>query len=150
MKVIDLRSDTVTQPTEEMRRAMYEADVGDDVYSEDPTVNALEQLAAQTLKKEVALFTTSGTMSNLIAVLTHTHPGNEILLGSESHMFWYEVGGASALGGAVMRTIPNDRDGQIELDECHQHRYQLHRRPRLLHHNLRPTRYPRRLSRDSH
>ena len=120
MKVIDLRSDTVTQPTEEMRRAMYEAEVGDDVYGEDPTVNALEELAAQTLKKEAALFTSSGTMSNLLAVLTHTRPGNEILLGSEAHMFWYEVGGASALGGAVMRTVPNDQDGQIELDEIEQ------------------------------
>ncbi len=115
MKVIDLRSDTITQPTEEMRRAMYEANVGDDVYGEDPTVNSLEQLAAEMLKKEAALFTASGTMSNLLAVLTHTRPGDEILLGSESHMFWYEVGGAAALGGVVMRTIPNDRDGQIDL-----------------------------------
>ncbi len=116
MKVIDLRSDTVTQPTEEMRRAMYEANVGDDVYQEDPTVNALEQLAAQMLKKEAALFTSSGTMSNLLAVLTHTHLSNEILLGSESHMFWYEVGGASALAGVVMRTIPNNQDGQMDLN----------------------------------
>jgi len=86
MKVIDLRSDTITLPTEEMRRAMYEAEVGDDVYREDPTVNRLEELAADMLGKEAALFTPSGTMSNLIAVLTHTHPGNEILLGSEAHM----------------------------------------------------------------
>jgi threonine aldolase len=115
MKIIDLRSDTVTHPTDEMRHAMYEADVGDDVYGEDPTVNALEQLAAHMLNKEAALFTSSGTMSNLIAVLTLTHPGNEILLGNEAHMFWYEVGGASALGGIVMRTIPNNQDGQIDL-----------------------------------
>ena len=113
MKVIDLRSDTITLPTEEMRRAMYEAEVGDDVYREDPTVNRLEELAADMLGKEAALFTPSGTMSNLIAVLTHTHPGNEILLGSEAHMFWYEVGGASALGGVVMRTIPDDQNGQM-------------------------------------
>jgi len=99
MNIIDLRSDTVTQPTEEMRRAMYEAEVGDDVYGEDPTVNALEEMAAQMLNKEAGLFTSSGTMSNLIAVLTHTNPGEEIILGSEAHMFWYEVGGASALGG---------------------------------------------------
>ncbi len=116
MKVIDFRSDTITQPTEEMRRAMYEANVGDDVYGEDPTVNALEQLAAQMLKKGAALFTASGTMSNLLAVLSHTHRSDEILLGSESHMFWYEVGGASALGGVVMRTVPNDQDGQIDLN----------------------------------
>lgn len=115
MKIIDLRSDTVTHPTDEMRRAMYEADVGDDVYGEDPTVNALEQLAAHMLDKEAALFTSSGTMGNLLAVLTLTHPGNEILLGSESHLFWNEVGGASALGGVVMRTIPNNQDGQIDL-----------------------------------
>jgi len=115
MKIIDLRSDTVTHPTDEMRQAMYEADVGDDVYGEDPTVNALEQLAAHMLNKEAALFTSSGTMSNLIAVLTLTHPGNEILLGNEAHMFWYEVGGASALGGVVMHTLPNGQDGQIDL-----------------------------------
>lgn len=114
MKIIDLRSDTVTLPTEEMRRAMYEADVADDVYREDPTVNRLEELAAQAMEKEAALFTPSGTMSNLIAVLTHTRPSDEILLGSESHMLWYEVGGASALGGVVMRTVPNDQDGQMD------------------------------------
>lgn len=114
MKIIDLRSDTVTLPTEEMRRAMYEADVADDVYREDPTVNRLEELAAQAMGKEAALFTASGTMSNLIAVLTLSRPGDEILLGSEAHMLWYEVGGASALGGVVMRTVPNDQDGQID------------------------------------
>jgi len=116
MKVIDLRSDTITLPTEEMRRAMYEADVGDDVYGEDPTVNQLEKLAAHMLGKEAALFTASGTMSNLIAVLTHTRPGDEILLGSEAHMLWYEVGGAAALGGVVMRTVPNDQAGRMALD----------------------------------
>jgi len=114
MKVIDLRSDTVTLPTDEMRRAMYEAEVGDDVFREDPTINRLEELAAHMLGKEAALFTPSGTMSNLIAVLTHTHPGDEILLGSEAHMFWNEVGGASTLGGVIMRTIPNDHSGRIE------------------------------------
>ncbi|MBA7666283.1 L-allo-threonine aldolase [subsurface metagenome] len=114
MKIIDMRSDTVTLPTEEMRRAMYEADVADDVYREDPTVNRLEELAAQAMGKEAALFTPSGTMSNLIAVLTHTHPSDEILLGSEAHMLWYEEGGASALGGVVIRTVPNDQDGQMD------------------------------------
>ena len=117
MKVIDLRSDTVTLPTDEMRRAMYEAEVGDDVYREDPTINRLEELAAHMLGKEAALFTPSGTMSNVIAILTHTHPGDEILLGSEAHMLWNEVGGASTLGGVVMRTIPNDHSGRIEPDE---------------------------------
>jgi len=115
LKIIDLRSDTITLPTEEMRQAMYEAEVGDDVFGEDPTVNRLEELAAQMVGKEAALFTPSGTMSNLIAVLTHTHPSDEIILGSEAHMLWYEVGGASALGGVIMRTILNDDDGQMEL-----------------------------------
>lgn len=114
MKVIDLRSDTVTHPTDEMRRAMYEAEVGDDVFREDPTINRLEELAAHMLGKEAALFTPSGTMSNVIAILTHTRPGDEILLGSEAHMLWNEVGGASTLGGVVMRTLPNDDSGRIE------------------------------------
>lgn len=116
MKIIDLRSDTVTLPTKEMHQAMFEAELGDDVYGEDPTVNHLEKIAAQVVGKEVALFTASGTMSNIIAVLTHTRPGNEIIVGSESHMFWYEVGGASALGGVVMRTVPNDEVGRMNLD----------------------------------
>jgi len=116
VKIIDMRSDTIALPTEKMRRAMYEAELGDDVYGEDPTVNELEQLAATMLKKEAALFTASGTMSNLLAVLTHTHPGNEVILGSEAHIFWYEVGGAAALGGVVMRTVANDEYGQMDLD----------------------------------
>lgn len=114
VKIIDMRSDTVTLPTEEMRQAMYEAEVGDDVHGEDPTVNRLEELSARMMGKEAALFTPSGTMSNLIAVLTHTRPGDEILVGSEAHMLWYEVGGASALGGVVIRTVPNDQDGQMD------------------------------------
>jgi len=117
MKTIDLRSDTVTTPTEEMRQAMVEAEVGDDVYGEDPTVNRLEGLAAEILGKEAGLFTASGTMSNLIAVLSQTRPGDEVILGDESHIFWYEVGGASALGGVVMRTLPNDREGQMDLND---------------------------------
>ncbi|UCB42690.1 MAG: low-specificity L-threonine aldolase [Dehalococcoidales bacterium] len=116
MKIVDLRSDTITLPTDEMRLAMYQAEVGDDVYREDPTINSLEQLAAQMLGKEAALFTTSGTMSNLLAILAQTHHGDEVLLGSESHTFWYEVGGASALGGVVMHTIPNSHDGQMDFD----------------------------------
>ncbi len=116
MKIIDLRSDTVTQPTDEMRRAMFDAPVGDDVYGEDPTVNALEQLSASLMQKEAAVFTASGTMSNLISVLAQTRRGDEIILGREAHMFWYEVGGVSALGGVVMRTLPNLPDGRIDLD----------------------------------
>ncbi len=120
MKIIDLRSDTVTHPTEAMRRAMFEAEVGDDVYGEDPTVNRLEAMAAQRMGKEAALFTASGTMSNLIAVLTHTRPGNEIILGNEAHMFWYEVGGVAALGGVVTRTVSNDHYGQMNLNDIAQ------------------------------
>jgi len=116
MKTIDMRSDTVTLPTEKMRRAMYEAKLGDDVYGEDPTVNELEQLAASMLKKETALFTSSGTMSNLLAVLTHTHPGDEVILGGEAHIFWSEVGGAAALGGVIMRTVANNEHGQMDLN----------------------------------
>ncbi len=115
MKIVDLRSDTVTHPTDAMRQAMAAADVGDDVFGEDPTVNRLETLAAQKMGKEAALFTVSGTMSNLIAVLTHTQHGNEIILGSESHIFLNEVGGAAALGGLMMRTVTNDADGRLPL-----------------------------------
>jgi len=93
MKTIDLRSDTIPLPTEDMRQAMYEAELGDDVHREDPTVNRLEELAAEVMGKETALFVTSGTMSNLLGVLSNTRPGDEIILRSEAHMLWYEVGG---------------------------------------------------------
>jgi len=117
MKVIDLRSDTVTHPTPAMRQAMFEAEVGDDVYREDPTVNRLETMAAGMMGKEAALFTTSGTQSNLIAVLTHTKHGDEIIVGDEAHIFWYEVGGAAALGGVIMHTVPTDNCGRLNLDD---------------------------------
>jgi threonine aldolase len=117
MKVIDLRSDTITHPTPEMRKAMFEAEVGDDVYGEDPTVNRLEAMAAKMMGKEAAVFTTSGTQSNLVAVLTHTHHGDEVILGDEAHILWYEVAGAAALGGVVLRTVPNDSGGRLSLDD---------------------------------
>ena len=120
MKVIDLRSDTFTPPTPEMRQAMFEAEVGDDVYREDPTVNRLEMIAAARMGKEAALFTTSGTQGNLIAVLTHTNHGDEIIVGDEAHILWYEVGGAAALGGVTLRTVPNDRCGRLNLDDIDQ------------------------------
>jgi len=120
VKVIDLRSDTVTLPTDEMRRAMYEADLGDDVYGEDPTINRLEQMTSEMLGKEAALFTSSGTMGNLLAILAQTRPGEEVIVGSEAHIFWYEVGGASALGGVMLRTVPNDSDGRMDLDSIEQ------------------------------
>ncbi|WP_442593959.1 low-specificity L-threonine aldolase [Neobacillus sp. D3-1R] len=107
--MIDLRSDTVTKPTEEMRKAAYSAEVGDDVYGEDPTINKLEETAAQLLGKEAALYVTSGTQGNQIAVLTHCRPGNEIILESESHIFYYESGAVAALAGVQTRTIKGER-----------------------------------------
>ena len=114
MDVIDLRSDTLTQPTEEMRQAMANAEVGDDVYGEDPSVNKLQERAAEMLGKEAGLLMASGTMSNLVAALTYCHRGDEIVMGDQAHMFWNEAGGASALAGAQIRLIPNDDQGRID------------------------------------
>jgi threonine aldolase len=106
--MIDLRSDTVTKPTEKMRLASYKAEVGDDVYGEDPTVRELEESAAEILGKESALFVTSGTQGNQIAVLTHCRSGQEILLESESHIFYYESGAVAAFAGVQTRTISGE------------------------------------------
>lgn len=105
LKKIDLRSDTVTLPTEEMRDAMSNAKVGDDVYQEDPTVNRLEELAVKKLGKEAAMFVPSGTMGNLIAVLTHCQRGDEVILEMDSHIYYYEVGSMSAVAGVIPRLI---------------------------------------------
>lgn len=107
-RTIDLRSDTVTEPTDEMRRAMAAAPVGDDVYGEDPTVNELEETGARLLGHEAALFLPSGTMANQTALLTHTRRGDEVLLDAESHIFWYETGGLSMLAGCQPMPIPSD------------------------------------------
>jgi threonine aldolase len=115
--MIDLRSDTVTKPTPTMRRAMAEAEVGDDVYGEDPTVNRLEEKVAARLGKEAALFVPSGTMGNLIAVLSHCGRGDEMILGDQSHIFHYEQGGSAAVGGVHPRTLPNRADGTIDLQQ---------------------------------
>ncbi len=112
--MIDLRSDTVTKPTPAMRQAMAEAEVGDDVYSEDPTVNKLEEQSARRFGKEAAMFVPTGTMGNLIAVLAHCNRGQQILLGDESHIFYYEVGGAAYTGGITYHILPNDRLGMID------------------------------------
>jgi threonine aldolase len=109
MNMIDLRSDTVTKPTEEMRKAAYMAEVGDDVYGEDPTVKKLEETAAKMLGKEAALFVTSGTQGNQIAVLTHCRSGNEIILEKESHIFYYESGSVAAFAGVQTKTIQGKR-----------------------------------------
>ena len=115
MSIIDLRSDTVTRPTPEMREAMARADVGDDVYGEDPTINRLQELGAQMVGKEAGLFVPSGTMGNLTAVLTHCTRGDEIILGHLSHIFYFEAGGVSALGGVHSRQLTNQPDGTLEL-----------------------------------
>ena len=115
--MIDLRSDTVTQPTEKMRQAMANAEVGDDVYGEDPTVNHLQAMAAERLGKEAGLFVASGTMGNLIAVLTHCGRGDEAIMGDCAHTFVYEGGGTAALGGVHPHTIPNQPDGTLLLED---------------------------------
>ena len=113
--LIDLRSDTVTHPTPAMREAMYHAEVGDDVYGEDPTINRLQELAAQRMGKEAALFVPSGTMGNAIAMLTHTGRGQAVIVGDESHVYHYEAGGVSTLGGAPMWVVPTHPDGSLDL-----------------------------------
>lgn len=104
-KWIDLRSDTVTQPTQQMREAMYQAQVGDDVYGDDPTINQLEKKAAEMLGKEAALFVASGTMGNAVAVMSHTKRGDEIILSDTAHIVAHEVGGAAVLAQAFIRTL---------------------------------------------
>ena len=111
---IDLRSDTVTHPTPAMREAMAHADVGDDVYGEDPTVNRLEELAAEKVGKEAALYVPSGTMANAIAILTHCRRGDEIVMGDRSHTYLYEVGGHARLNGSSARAVPNLPDGTLD------------------------------------
>jgi threonine aldolase len=115
MNWIDLRSDTVTLPTPEMREAMASAPVGDDVYGEDPTINQLQAEAAAMLGKEAGLFVTSGTMGNLTAVLTHCNRGDEMILGKESHIFKYEVGSAAMYGGVQPNTLEVREDGTIDV-----------------------------------
>ena len=117
MKTIDLRSDTVTLPTSEMRQAMFEAALGDDVFSEDPTVNEFEKRAADIAGMEAALLVSSGTQANIVSVLTHCARGEEIILGDMSHIFLNEAGGVSALGGIHPHTIPNQLDGTLKLDD---------------------------------
>jgi threonine aldolase len=117
MKTIDLRSDTVTKPTPEMREAMAEAEVGDDVFRDDPTLNRLEALAAGMLGKEAAIFVPSGTMGNLLALLVHCQRGEEVIVGNQSHIYLNEAGGMSALGGIQPCPVPNQADGSLLLDD---------------------------------
>ena len=115
-KVIDLRSDTVTKPTEAMRRAMYEAEVADDSYDGDPTVHRLQELAAEKAGTEAALLVVSGTMGNLLGLLVNSRPGQEVILGDESHQFLWEVGGAARVANLVTHTVPFHR-GFLDPDE---------------------------------
>ena len=117
MTFIDLRSDTVTQPTPAMREAMAQAPVGDDVYGEDPSLNRLQEMAAARLGKEAALFVPSGTMGNLAGILAHCTRGDEVILGNKAHTFLFEAGGISALGGVHSCQIPNQEDGTLDLDD---------------------------------
>lgn len=117
MRAIDLRSDTVTLPTPAMRQAMYQAELGDDVFGEDPTVNRLEAMSAERTGKEAALFVASGTMGNLTALLTHCQRGHEAIMGDRAHSFLFEAGGSAALGSIHPRTIPNQPDGTLRLED---------------------------------
>lgn len=117
MDFIDLRSDTVTWPTREMRQAMASAPVGDDVYVEDPTVLQLEAEAARTLGKEAGIFLSSGTQGNLIAFLVHCKRGDEVIMGDMSHTFYYEAGGCAAVAGVMPHTVPTQPDGTLRLED---------------------------------
>lgn len=117
MNFIDLRSDTVTQPTPAMRAAMASAPVGDDVFGEDPTINRLQEMAAEKVGKEAGLFIPSGTMGNLIALLAHCGRGDEMIVGAQSHIVFYEGGGASYLGGIHSRQVREQPDGALALED---------------------------------
>lgn len=117
MRQVEMRSDTMTRPTPSMRKAMAEAEVGDDVFGEDPTVNRLEEIATERLAKEAALFVPSGTMANLVSLMAHCGRGDEMILGSLAHSFYYEQGGSAAVASIHPRIVPNRPDGKIPLDE---------------------------------
>ncbi|MGV8146596.1 MAG: low-specificity L-threonine aldolase [Alkaliphilus sp.] len=116
MRYLDFRSDTVTLPTEKMRKTMAEAIVGDDVYGDDPTVNKLEELAASMLEKEAALFVPSGTFANQVAILTHTSRGDEIIIGHDSHIIMHEVGAAAVIAGVQLNLV-NSICGHFNISE---------------------------------
>jgi threonine aldolase len=114
---IELRSDTFTHPTPEMREAMATADIGDDVFGEDPTVNALQAKAAAMLGHEAGLFVSTGTMGNLTAVLAHCGRGDEVICGDQAHIYFYEQGGMAALASVNPRTLPNQPDGTLRMED---------------------------------
>jgi threonine aldolase len=128
MKFIDLRSDTVTMPTEEMRQAMVSAEVGDDVYGDDPTINQLEKIAAEKVGKEAAIFVPSGTFGNQLALFTHTRRGQEVIIGKNNHIVVHEVGASAVIAGVQLRTLetyngavnPLDVEKAIRADDIHE------------------------------
>ncbi|MGA7303237.1 MAG: GntG family PLP-dependent aldolase [Rhodothermales bacterium] len=132
--VVDLRSDTVTRPSEEMRRAMFEAVVGDDVFGEDPTAIALEEEVARILGKEAALFVTSGTMGNQIAIRLHTQPGDEVICEAGSHIAHYEAGAPAALSGVLLRSVEGHRGviTPVQIRGQARHGFDWEARTRLL------------------
>lgn len=117
MELVDLRSDTVTKPTPEMREAMAEAEVGDDVYGDDPTVIKLQERAAKLVGKDASLFVPSGTMGNLISIMVHCARGEEVICGDRSHIYVNEAGGMSALGGVYPHPVQNQKDGTLRLED---------------------------------
>ena len=117
MPMIDLRSDTVTRPTPAMLKAMTEAELGDDVFDDDPTVDRLEALAAETLGKEASMFVPSGTQSNLAALMTHCARGDEYLVGQQAHTYLFEGGGAASLGSIQPQPIDQEDDGTLDLEK---------------------------------
>ena len=117
LRAVDLRSDTVTLPTPAMRQAMFEAEVGDDVMHEDPTINRLEAMAAERMGKAAAVYVPSGTMANLVSLLAHCARGDEAIMGHMAHTFLFEAGGSAVVGGIHPRTVPNRPDGTMDLDE---------------------------------
>lgn len=117
-KMVDLRSDTISKPTQEMKNAMVTADIGDDVFGEDPTVNELQRYAAELFGKEAALYVTSGTMGNLISVACHCDVrGSEVFVGDKQHIYVYEQGGVSQLCGVILRSLKNNKDGTFNLED---------------------------------
>src|SRR6478752_5092024 len=115
--IVDLRSDTVTRPSAAMRRAMHEAELGDDVFGDDPTVNRLQARAAEIFGFEAALFFPSGTQSNLAALMSHCQRGEEVIVGQEAHTYRYEAGGAAVLGSIQPQPLANRPDGTLDLGE---------------------------------
>lgn len=117
MKIIDLRSDTLTLPSPEMRQAIASADLGDDVFGEDPSVNRLQEMAAEIMGKEAALLVSSGTQGNLVAMLSHCQRGDEVICGDQAHTLLFEAGGAWSVGGFGLRTVRNDPRGRLDTSE---------------------------------